>query len=341
MSTHHDKGTISVGLVHEALQVANERGLDVASVLARARIDTGLLDAPKARVTAQAYAELWSALADVMDDEFFGMDRHPMRRGSFRLMCHAVLSCDTLERALQRMLTFLRAVLDDLHGELRCDGEQALLIVHDRAGPRRMFTYATWLILVHGLSCWLVRRRLPLLDASFRCAEPPDVSDYRTRFCSPATFGAPVTQVRFDASLLGLKVMETEPSLRAFLRNAPANLLVKYRNDASLSASIRRRLRNHLGEWPELEELARSLHMSSTTLQRRLQADGLNYQRLKDELRRDIAIELLCKASMPVADVGARVGFQETSAFHRAFKKWTGVSPGAYRRGYHVGSRVG
>jgi AraC-like DNA-binding protein len=57
----------------------------------------------------------------------------------------------------------------------------------------------------------------------------------------------------------------------------------------------------------------------------------LSYQRLKDDLRRDIAIDLLSSGSVTVAEVAARTGFQETSAFHRAFKKWTGVSPGTYR----------
>jgi AraC-like DNA-binding protein len=324
-----------VGLVHEALLGARQRGLDLGAVLAQARIDPRLLDAPRARVPALAYARLWAALADAMDDEFFGMDAHPMRRGSYRLMCHAVLGCDTLGRALQRMLTFLRAVLDDLRGELRLDGEHAVLLVHDQGPPRRMFTYATWLMLVHGLACWLVRRRLPLLEAQFRCPEPDDVADYRTRFCDAARFDAPVTLVRFEARLLALPVVESESTLPAFLRGAPANLLVKYRNEASLSAQIRRRLRGAEPEaWPELEALARSLALSGTTLQRRLQAEGLNYQRLKDALRRDIAIELLGKTDLAVADVGARVGFQETSAFHRAFKKWTGVNPGAYRRNH-------
>ena len=334
MSTAQDKGTIAIGLVHEALRVARERGLDVEAVLERARIDARLLDAPRARVPALAYARLWAALADAMDDEFFGMDSHPMRRGSFRLMCQAALSCDTLGRALHCMLSFLRAVLDDLHGELRVEGEHALIVVLDHGPPQRMFAYATWLMLVHGLACWLVRRRLPLLQARFRCPEPAEVADYRTRFCEDASFDAPVTQVRLDARLLELKVVEGQDKLRAFLHGAPANLLVKYRNESSLSAQIRRRLRGlDPAEWPEVDELARSLAMSGTTLQRRLRGEDLNYQRLKDELRRDIAIELLGKTGLAVAEVGAHVGFLEPSAFHRAFKKWTGVSPGVYRRG--------
>ncbi|GAB3663006.1 AraC family transcriptional regulator [Ramlibacter alkalitolerans] len=329
-----DKGTISVGLVREAVLVAAERGLDLPALVQQAGIEPALLEARRARVPAATYACLWSVLADAMDDEFFGMDTHPMRRGSFRLLCHAALSCHTLGHALQRMFTFLRVVLDDLHGELRCEGDDAWIVVHDRgAAPNRMFTYATWLMLVHGLACWLVRRRIPLLEARFRCAEPEDTADYRTRFCETASFDAPITQVRIDANLLGLKVVETEASLVPFLREAPANLLVKYRNDASLSIQIRHRLRAQAPQdWPELDTLARVLHMSNTTVQRRLHAEGLKYQRLKDDLRRDIAIELLSGPSLAIAEVAERVGFQEPSAFHRAFKKWTGVSPGSYRR---------
>lgn len=333
MATETDKGTISIGLVHEALDVARLRSLDVVAVLNQAGIDVRLLDSAKARVSAIVYARLWAVLADAMDDEFFGMDSHPMRRGSYRLMCQAVLNCETLGQALQRMLNFLRAVLDDLHGELRTEGPSAFIVIHDHGPPRRMFTYSTWLMLVHGLACWLVRRRIPLIEAHFRCGEPDELADYRRRFCDSMSFDMPVTRVRFDAALLELKVLEHGENLKAFMQSAPANLLVRYRNDTSFSIQLRRTLRALAPDaWPEVDVLARSFAISGTTLQRRLQGEGLNFQRLKDDLRRDIAIELLSKTELSVADVSARAGFQETSAFHRAFKKWTGASPGMYRR---------
>jgi AraC-like DNA-binding protein len=93
-------------------------------------------------------------------------------------------------------------------------------------------------------------------------------------------------------------------------------------------------LRNQVpDDWPDLDALSRFLNLSSATLQRRLLAEGTNYRQLKDELRRDIAIELFSSSSLTVAEVAARTGFQETSAFHRAFRKWTGASPGMYRHG--------
>lgn len=334
MNDAHDKGTTSIGLVHEAILVATQRNLDVPGVLQRAGIAAELLNAPKARVPAVAFSRLWTALAELMDDEFFGLDSHAMRRGSYALMCQAALHADNLEHALRRMLNFLRSVLDDIHGELRCEGEHALIILHDDGRTRRLFAYGTWFILVHGFACWLARRRIPLIEMRFRAAAPIDDSDYRMRFCEAVTFSAEETLIRFDRKFLDPKLSETERSLRVFLRNAPSNILVKYRNEASTTAVVRRQLRNHSpDDWPDLETLARLLNLSAATLQRRLLAEGANYRQLKDELRRDIAIELFSNSSLTVAEVAARTGFQETSAFHRAFRKWTGASPGMYRQG--------
>jgi AraC-like DNA-binding protein len=328
-----EKGTISIELVHEALEASISRGVDVSPILSKSHIDPQLLESPQSRISAGAYASLWANLADSIDDEFFGMDSHPMRRGSFRLMCHASVGALTLERALHRIVRYLGAVLDDLKGEIRRDGEIATIVLHDNGNLQRLFTYGTWFILVHGLACILVKRRIPLKGLSFRSPQPTDDSHYRTRFCQNVKFDTASTQMTFAAALLDLQVLETAANVGGIAKEAPANLLVKYRNDASTSAMIRQLLRNTPPEkWPELNTLAGLMHMSGTTLQRRLQLEGLNYQRLKDNFRRDIAIDLLSVDQLTVAQVAERTGFQETSAFHRAFKKWTGVSPGAYRR---------
>jgi AraC-like DNA-binding protein len=72
--------------------------------------------------------------------------------------------------------------------------------------------------------------------------------------------------------------------------------------------------------------------VAPTTLRRRLDAEGSSYQGIKDQLRRDAAIHRLCGSRLSVADIAVSLGFEETSAFHRAFKRWTGVRPGEYRR---------
>lgn len=329
-----DKGTLAIDFVHEALRVARQRGLDLAPMLRAAGLGPELMDSPRARVSASTYARLWSALADTLDDEFFGLDHHPMRRGSFRLLCHAVLDCETLGQALRRMLDFLRLVLDDLHATLEHDGPRAVITLHDGGTPRRMFAYATFMMIVHGLSCWLVGRRLMLRSADFRSPAPPPLQarDYRIRFCESARFDQPLTCIAFDAAALELPLVQSVQTLPDFLRAAPANLLVRYRDEQGLAARVRGRLRSMPpSHWESVAALAASLQMSVATLQRRLLAEGSSCQAIKDELRRDLAIHTLEQTRLPLTTLAERLGYAELSVFHRAFKKWTGVSPGAYR----------
>jgi AraC-like DNA-binding protein len=147
-------------------------------------------------------------------------------------------------------------------------------------------------------------------------------------------FDAAFTAVRFDAGQLAAPVIQDATTVKKFLRTAPQSVFLKYKNEDSWTARLRRRLRGSIGagEWPVLEEIAREFDVAPTTLRRRLDAEGTSYQGIKDDLRRDAAIHHLCGSRLSIADIAALLGFQETSAFHRAFKRWSGVQPGEYRR---------
>jgi AraC-like DNA-binding protein len=152
-------------------------------------------------------------------------------------------------------------------------------------------------------------------------------------YSSRLSFGRPNTSITFDAQYLDQPVIQDEQSVKEFLRIIPENILVKYKNTNSLTAKIRRRLRQTLPhELPDFEVLARELHTASATLRRRLHEEGESYRSIKDQLRRDVAITYLSDSDRSVMDIALELGFAEPSAFHRAFKKWTGASPGEYRR---------
>jgi AraC-like DNA-binding protein len=185
---------------------------------------------------------------------------------------------------------------------------------------------------VYGLVCWLVGRRIPLVAARFRCAAPAAADEYRLMFCDDMAFGQDASYVDLSPAFLDLPVIQTPDSARTFLRNAPGNFVVKYRNPGSFAARVRRTLRAlPAAAWPDADTLARRLNVAPATLRRRLKQEGHSCQSIKDELRRDLAIAALQDAGRSVADVAAAVGFAEPSAFHRAFRKWTGMRPADYR----------
>ena len=328
-----DKGTISIDFVHEALVCLNQRAIDPTPLLMSAGVRPELLDTPQSRVSAAQFAKLWHLITEALDDEFFGMDSHKMKAGSFTLLCHAIVHSETLERAIHRALRFLRIVLDDFSGELAIQGSNACIILTDKAvRPKRAFAYGTYLIMLHGLACWIIGRRIPLLQADFRCAAPKFKTEGEVLFSRNLNFDQSHSGISFPAHYLAMKNVQKEQDMKAFLRSAPANFLVKYKNSAGLSAQIRRNLRSTLpANWPDFSSLAEQFHTSEATLRRRLEDEGQSYRTILNDMRRDIAISLLTDTEQSVNDISHALGFSDPSAFHRAFKSWTGKPPGIYR----------
>ena len=327
------KDTVSIHFAVAA--VARLGATQRRRVLGAAGIAPELLTQPKARLPAPAFSALWLAVAREIDDEFFGLDHRRMKVGSYALLCRAVLGAGTLERALKQALRALALFLDDIHGELRIEQDQALIRIHNRiADPAaRRFADETFLVMVYGLASWLIGRRIPLRAAEFGFARPEHAAEYTLMFSEHLRFDAGATALRFDARLLAAPVVQDADTLKAFLREAPQSVFLKYKNPDGWTARLRRRLRGCVGQdqWPTLEDLARELHLAPTTLRRRLEAEGTSYQRIKDQLRLDLAIDQLSRTDRPGADIGLQLGFADASAFYRAFKRWSGVQPGEYR----------
>lgn len=322
-----ERQIISPGFVEDALACLRAQGLAPGPVLAAAGLPATVTDP----ISNQQYGRLWWLIAEAMQDEFFGLAARPMRPGSFAMLCHAVLHAGTLERALRRMLRFLALVLDDPRGELRVRGGEAEIVLSDAHGPRSAFAYRTYWLIVLGIACWLIGRRIPLRRLDFACPAPDHRRDYRQFFGAPVQFGRPASRLTFDADHLALPLIRNDAALHAFLREAPANILLRYRHEPGISAQVRARLAAlPPADWPGFEALAGALEVSGATLRRRLRADGQSFAAIKDDLRLALAQKLLAEP-LSVAEISARLGYSEPSAFHRAFVKWTGHSPGALR----------
>jgi AraC-like DNA-binding protein len=328
-----EKDTISMQLVREALLQTCPAGEPDASLLASAGIDAQQLELAAARVSAESYARLWRLLARRCDDEFFGMDPRGLRSGSLAFLCRAAMAQPTLGDGLQVVLDFLGLMLQDLQPCLVRQQSLAEIIIDEpRAAPRRAFTYFTFWMIVHGVTCWLAGRRIPILAIDLRCAEPPFCDDYRVMFSESLQFERPRTRMIIAADCLDVPLRRSNEELLRFLAEAPGNILVKYRDPASLARRIRTDLLAQAPAlWPDAQAVACQLCLSLSTLRRRLAEEGQTYQGIKDSVRRELAIAWLADAEPSLADIAQRLGFADSSSFYKAFRKWFGCNPGHYR----------
>jgi len=132
---------------------------------------------------------------------------------------------------------------------------------------------------------------------------------------------------------LDLQIAKADPGLCALLDRHAEELLAKYPRQDVLIDQIRAIIGVELRHGDtSLDRVAERLDTSGRTLQRKLRDHGTSHQELLDQMRRDLAMRYLAEPHMAICEVAYLLGFSESSALHRAFKRWTGMTPNEFRR---------
>lgn len=189
-------------------------------------------------------------------------------------------------------------------------------------------TRKTPCIFVRGFRCgtiflsWLIGRSLDLGLASFSFAEPPDVPYYNKLIQSPVLFDQPVNTLEFERCFLSMPPLQTEQSLRTFLKSLPYQLIVMLDKGDGTASRVTAIFGNDFSrELPSAFEVAGHLGMSVSRMRRRLLEEGTSYRKIKDDCRLAAAMRYLASEAMTIEDVANSIGFGEQSTFYRALKK--------------------
>ena len=325
-----DKGTVAISLVAYSVALATRRGVAAEPLLAQAGIAPALLGSrahgcprnntarcgtrSRARSTTSFRAgSPPDAQRQLHRDEPGGAvrTRRPARDGA-RGEFHA-----------------LRARRPARGADANPQRVRLRFVHRNNGATPAMFTYATYFIIVYGLTCWLIGRRIPLLHASFRCDTPPADHEYPSMFCDDMRFNGRFvcrfrSRIRDAAGRAEREDAEDVPAQRAgeLHRQVPQPERARAAC-ARCCAGCRPPRGQAPAGWPR-----------GCTWPRRRCAASCGGPRVpvdQDTLRRDLAFEALADPGRTIADVAAATGFAEPSAFYRAFRKWSGRSPADYR----------
>ncbi len=323
--------TTSTALVRAVIEGAESEGQDVAALLAHAGLDSKLVRDVDARVPTDAYLRIFAEAEARSHAVSFGATvARALDAPTFGLLGFVVASCPTVREALLRFSRYARLLSDELSMELVAHrGETS--VVYGLDGSLQVPAVFEMAI-VHLVSTARkgTRGAFAPRRAMFRHRASPRTMARLLH--APVTFGANEDAIHCDDASLDLPLRGSNPALLRIL-DAHADHVISglpERDDVAASTRVAIRAVLPRGE-PSLGAVAARLGLGGRTLQRRLRERGLTLRTLVDDVRRECALLQLADPAVSVAEVAFSLGFSDPSAFHSAFRRWTGRSPG--RRG--------
>ncbi len=314
-----------------------EAGVD-ADALAR-EVGVASLDARFTPRQADAFIDvLFAAVGDGAYGLRAGADIRPELFGVAGL---AAMSAPTLGGALARLERYKRLFSVDTLEQV--SGRESVRVRVNLARPEGPSARARADMELAFVVCFgrrLTMTRLVPLEVRLRGPAPAHSGDYEAVFGCAPRYGAEVDEVALSVLDMARPLVSSNPELQGLV-GPWAEQLLRENGSEDVVARVRAALARMLpdGE-PSLERVARALGSSERSLQRRLAEAEVSFRALLGEVRREVAREKLMDPDMDLAELSFLLGFSEPTAFHRAFRRWEGMTPREYREAARASGKV-
>ncbi len=329
--------TVPAGIARAILSAAEARGVARDELVAASGFDPDLLEDGDARAPAVSVARLWHEAGRLTGADTFGLDLGAaFSESTMPLAGRLICASGSLGEGLARVFEYYR-VFNDVHpADIKAEGDQVVVEVHTKAIPLALPRHAvefafSWFVAVASRA---VGERVHLTRVSFQHGPPRDAGAHARVFGCPVAFDADETLMVVPMHLLERPNASPDPYLVELLASHAQNLLAKLPARASTVARLRAVLAELLPRADaSIELVSEAMGASPRSLQRKLREEGTTFSEVTDDLRADLAKEHLRGRAKSIAEIALLVGFSDQSAFHRAFVRWTGKTPGEFRKG--------
>jgi AraC-like DNA-binding protein len=336
MSVNAENHTVSAYFARAHLATATRQGLDTDALLQAAGLSEDMLGQAKTRIAPVQLANMIRLQMRMANDEFLGLSSQRSQYGVFSLLCEQLMHCATLGEVLLHTQRFYNLITEEIHLSLEVVAdEQAQFMIKVPEMEQAPPSLLTELLLLiwHRFPSWLVGQTIQLDKVQLDYARPDHADEYRLLFPCPCQFDSGYSALFFDASQLQLPVVKQASMLRQYLNDVPLQWFRKQAyNDIYTAKTLALLQQSESIHQQSIEKVAARLNITSRTLRRKLTSEGSHFQQLKDNLSRDQAINLLTNPAIKIKQISQLIGFPETAGFIRAFKRWTGLAPGDYRK---------
>lgn len=255
-----------------------------------------------------------------------------MRISAHGSLGFAAMTSGTVREALEVAVRFAPTRTNVLAVQLHVDPPTASLVLEERAslGIAREPIVLALLTGIAQLGNTLTGREL-MGSMDFAFPEPEYVQRFRPLFSAPMRFSQPSHRLIFEAKTLDCPITLHDPAARKLAREQCERELDALGETGQLLSRVRALLPREGGGFRGLEEVARAIHVSPRTLKRQLASQGTSFSALVDEQRRERATLLVRAGELGLDEIADRLGYSDPANFIRAFRRWTKMTPKAFR----------
>ncbi len=312
------------------LNALERLGYDRRALVSAAGMDFVQNDDPDALIPCQAIGGMFAYAMRTMPLNNLGL-RLAMETpiGAFPLLDYLVLTCETVGDAVRQLARYFRLNEAPYELEIQEAENPGRIVFHS---PRDSMTYEFGVsLMVLHLREETDNRWVP--DSVSFTHQPADVAEMQHAFGCPVHGAASWNGVALSPEAWRVPMRRRDPVLRAVLERHAKEILARLPDGDDTLSELRRALMSRISQGDvEIQTVARSLATSARSLQRKLAAAGTSFQELLDTTRRDAAARYLEDRTLSVGEVAYLLGYSEPAAFHRAFKRWNGITPLEFRR---------
>jgi AraC-like DNA-binding protein len=327
--------TVSMHVLRALIQAVQKAGLPRERLLSAAELEEAELEEFDRRIARSKTFRICELALDLTGDPALALHwAERLTAAAFVPVSHLIAHATDLRQGFASLAQFSRLLADDPCYELRDDGDRVTLLcrVPEEEAPRVQRFVAEMVV---GSFFHIFRafsRGARFEQVSFSYAAPDYHDEYTRIFESSARFEQPFTGIVFEPALLEA----ASPHKDEDVHEALSALAERRMSRLAQCVPFALRVREFLTErgWPQrvdMQTVARSLGLSVRTLRRRLSDEGKSYQDVENDALAIVAKHLLRDKGRSIQETAYEMGFSDTTTFHRAFKRWTGTTPSAYR----------
>jgi len=327
--------TIAATSTLAMVRTAQARGCETADLLKAAGLTLEFLEDPDARIAAPTVLALWDALRERCADpalQLFAPAALPF--GAYRVIDYLVDTSATVGDGVRRFARFFGLIAPGVILSLeRGNREHRLcLVMADGVPVPPVYVDYVFAALVSRIRM-RIRPDFAVSRLELRRPEPPVAAPYGEVFRAPVRFGAAADRLCLSDEAWDSPTVAGDEALAALMEEHARILAQRVpQTSPGFRAEVEKAIASAPPEAASAADIARKLHVSIRTLQRKLVAAGTTFREVSESVRGQVAVNYLANPKVSIAEVAFLLGFSDPSSFNRAFRRWTGESPGRWRR---------